>query len=49
MFFETNPIPVKTGLSLMGKINNELRLPLSSMSHHNLEQLKDTMKEYGLI
>jgi 4-hydroxy-tetrahydrodipicolinate synthase len=49
MFLETNPIPVKTGLSLMGKINDELRLPLSPMSHQNLEQLKATMKDYGLI
>ncbi len=49
MFLETNPIPVKTGLSLMGKINDELRLPLSPMSPENLEKLKHAMKEYGLI
>lgn len=49
MFLETNPIPVKTGLSLMGKINDELRLPLSPMSHQNLELLKEAMNEYGLI
>ncbi len=49
MFLETNPIPVKTGLSLMGKIHDELRLPLSPMSHQNLERLKETMNAYGLI
>ena len=29
LFIETNPIPVKTAASLMGKCTNELRLPLT--------------------
>lgn len=49
MFLETNPIPVKTALGLMGKISPELRLPLSPMSSGNLERLKKVLKEYGLI
>jgi len=49
MFFETNPIPVKTSLSLMGKISGELRLPLSPMSKANLEKLKKVLMDYGLI
>ena len=49
MFIETNPIPVKTALSLMGKCSSELRLPLCPMNEGNLEKLKKTMKEYGLI
>ena len=49
MFFETNPIPVKTALGLMGKISPELRLPLSPMSAANLEKLRKVMREYGLI
>jgi 4-hydroxy-tetrahydrodipicolinate synthase len=49
MFLETNPIPVKVALSIMGKIQNELRLPLCQMSPGNLEKLKTTLKEYGLI
>lgn len=49
MFIETNPIPVKTALGLMGKINPELRLPLCSMSESNLNKLKQIMKDYGLI
>lgn len=49
MFIETNPIPVKTALGLMGKINPELRLPLCSMSEANLNKLKQIMKDYGLI
>ncbi|MFQ6112000.1 MAG: 4-hydroxy-tetrahydrodipicolinate synthase [Nitrospinota bacterium] len=48
MFFETNPIPVKTALSLMGKCTGELRLPLCPMSSANLEKLKKVLKDYGL-
>ena len=49
MFYETNPIPVKTSLALMGKIRNEMRLPLSGMETTNVERLKKALKEYGLI
>lgn len=49
MFFETNPIPVKTSLALMGRIQDEMRLPLCPMSQGNLDRLKKALKEYGLI
>lgn len=49
MFYETNPIPVKTALSLMGKVSGEFRLPLCQMSEGNLSELKKAMKEYGLL
>ena len=49
MFYETNPIPVKTALSLMGKISGELRLPLCPMRPENLEKLKNVLKQYNLI
>ncbi len=49
MFYETNPIPVKTSLALMRKIDGELRLPLCPMSPANEERLKKALKEYGLI
>lgn len=49
MFYETNPIPVKTALSLMGKIRGELRLPLCPMRPENLEKLKKVLKQYNLI
>ncbi len=49
MFYETNPIPVKTSLALMGKIQDELRLPLVPMASANLERLKKALKSYGLI
>ncbi len=49
MFIETNPIPVKTSLALMGKITEEFRLPLCPMADVNKEKLKKSLKDYGLI
>jgi len=49
MFIETNPIPAKTSLALMGRIKEEFRLPLCPMSDANRDKLKKALKEYGLI
>ncbi|MDD3627515.1 MAG: 4-hydroxy-tetrahydrodipicolinate synthase [bacterium] len=49
MFTETNPIPVKTALSLMGKINLEFRLPLCEMKEENKDKLKEVLKKHKLI
>jgi 4-hydroxy-tetrahydrodipicolinate synthase len=49
LFFETNPIPVKTSLAMMGKIQEELRLPLCEMAADNREKLKEVLLSYGLI
>lgn len=49
MFIESNPIPVKTALGLMGKCSDEVRLPLCPMSEVNKAKLEGIMKEYGLI
>jgi 4-hydroxy-tetrahydrodipicolinate synthase len=49
MFLETNPIPVKTAMGIMGLCSPELRLPLSEMSEGNVHKLKKVMKDYGLI
>ncbi len=49
MFIETNPIPVKTALALMGRISEEFRLPLCPLADANKEKLKKALKEYGLI
>ncbi len=49
MFYETNPIPVKTALGLMGKIDPELRLPLCSMGAEPKDQLTRVLKDGGLI
>jgi len=49
MFIETNPIPVKTSLALMGRVTEEFRLPLCPMADANKEKLKKALKDYGLI
>ena len=49
VFLETNPIPIKTALSLMSKCTGEMRLPLTPMSEGNLKKLKQTMTEFGLL
>jgi 4-hydroxy-tetrahydrodipicolinate synthase len=49
MFLETNPIPVKTALAMMGKIKEEFRLPLCEMSSANKEKLKEVLQNAGLI
>jgi len=49
LFLETNPVPVKTALGLMGKIDPEVRLPLAPMAHENVAKLKQVMTSYGLL
>jgi 4-hydroxy-tetrahydrodipicolinate synthase len=49
MFFETNPIPVKTAAALMGLIGDEMRLPLCPMAPANLEKLKTVLADFELI
>ena len=49
LFIETNPIPVKTSLSLMGMIKQEWRLPLTPPSDENFQKIKETLKKYGVI
>ncbi len=49
LFFETNPIPVKEALSLMGKIDPELRLPLCPMAQDTREKLVQVLKDASLI
>jgi 4-hydroxy-tetrahydrodipicolinate synthase len=49
LFLETNPIPVKQAVALMGRSTAELRLPLCAMSQENLEKLTQVMKNLKLI
>lgn len=50
MFIETNPIPVKTAMAILGMIDSaELRLPMCAISDANLEKLKKALKDYGLV
>ena len=48
MFYEVNPIPIKTAMNLLGMDAGELRLPLCEMEPHNLEKLKKAMRSKGL-
>src|SRR5574341_233724 len=49
LFIETNPIPAKTALALMGKCSGELRLPLTPMAEGNLKKLTEALRDFGLI
>lgn len=48
-FVESNPIPVKTALFMMGKIQESFRLPMTKMSSTNKEKLKEVLKKGGWI
>jgi len=49
MFIETNPIPVKTAMGLMGLCEPDLRLPMCQMAPENLDKLKMALRNYGLL
>ena len=49
MFIETNPIPVKTALAMMGKIHEEFRLPLCEMYPANKDKLRKVLVDLKLI
>ena len=49
LFLETNPIPVKTAMGMLGTIAPELRLPLCEMSEPNAARLKTALETYGLL
>lgn len=49
MFCEVNPIPVKAALCKMGYIEDNLRLPLTSMEEENLNILLEEMKNMDII
>lgn len=49
MFIETNPIPVKAALALMGKIEPEFRLPLCPPSEANLAKLRGVLEKCGVL
>jgi 4-hydroxy-tetrahydrodipicolinate synthase len=49
LFIETNPIPVKTALALMGKCGGELRLPMTPMAESNIPKLRSALSDFGLL
>jgi 4-hydroxy-tetrahydrodipicolinate synthase len=49
LFAETNPIPVKGALVLLGLVRDEIRLPLVRLSEPHRERLRVVLKELGLL
>jgi 4-hydroxy-tetrahydrodipicolinate synthase len=49
MFIETNPLPVKTSLSIMNLCSDNFRAPLDKMEEENISKLSQTLKNYDLI
>ncbi len=49
LFIDVSPIPVKAAMNLMGMNVGSCRMPLIDMTEKNLEILKKSMEEYGLL
>jgi 4-hydroxy-tetrahydrodipicolinate synthase len=49
MFIETNPIPVKEAMAMMGMIEPEYRLPMCRMSEGNRQRLKAVLEQSNLL
>jgi 4-hydroxy-tetrahydrodipicolinate synthase len=49
LFLETNPVPVKAALAMLGQVQEEYRLPLVPMSARNRETLRATMRACGIL
>jgi 4-hydroxy-tetrahydrodipicolinate synthase len=49
LFIETNPIPVKAALAMMGVVDEEYRLPLVRMSAAHRDKLRKTLKAAGVL
>jgi len=48
-FLETNPIPIKEALAMVGMIEPEFRLPMCRMTDATRERLKTVLRQYGLL
>jgi 4-hydroxy-tetrahydrodipicolinate synthase len=46
LFLESNPIPVKAALKMLGRLNGRMRLPLTAMSADNAAKLKTVLQQY---
>jgi 4-hydroxy-tetrahydrodipicolinate synthase len=49
LFIETNPVPAKTALALLGKCSAEVRLPHAPLSPEHEATLRQVMAAYGLL
>jgi len=49
MFIESNPIPVKTAMGLLGLCHSSMRLPLCAITDSNKEVVRKALVEAGLL
>jgi 4-hydroxy-tetrahydrodipicolinate synthase len=49
LFLETNPIPIKAAVAMLGLCENELRLPLTELTAPNRDKLEQALKSAGLL
>jgi 4-hydroxy-tetrahydrodipicolinate synthase len=49
LFCETNPIPVKAALAMMGMIGGDIRLPLTPLTEKNAPRLRAELEKLGLV
>jgi len=48
-FLETNPIPIKEAMAMLGMLEPEFRLPMCRMSDANREKLRGVLRLLGLL
>jgi 4-hydroxy-tetrahydrodipicolinate synthase len=46
---ESNPIPIKAALAMTGRVEDEMRLPLSPLSEEHRRELHSLLTAYGLL
>jgi 4-hydroxy-tetrahydrodipicolinate synthase len=49
IFMDTNPIPVKAAMAMLGLIEETYRLPLCEMSQGLKQKMADCLRQYGLL
>lgn len=49
LFIESNPVPVKAAMAMLGQLHEEYRLPLVPMTAKNREVLRSTLRGCGLL
>jgi 4-hydroxy-tetrahydrodipicolinate synthase len=49
LFVETNPVPVKAAMAMMGILQEQYRLPLVPMQKKNRELLENTLRHCGIV
>ena len=49
LFIETNPVPVKEAMAMMGLPAGKVRLPLVPLKPENREKLRQALQQFGLL